>query len=63
MSAFDKSFVDHLDVALDLEGAALESWLADLQRREPDLAQRVQRPDVGRGEEAVQGVRRVVAEH
>ena len=41
MSANDKSFADCLVTALDLEGSALESWLMDLERAQPGMAQRI----------------------
>jgi serine/threonine protein kinase/Tfp pilus assembly protein PilF len=41
MSTPDKSDTDHLDNALELDGPALESWLADLERDEPHMAKRI----------------------
>jgi serine/threonine protein kinase/Tfp pilus assembly protein PilF len=41
MSTPHRSFADYLDAALDLEGPALESWLADLGREQPGMAQRI----------------------
>jgi len=41
MSTLDKTFTDYLLTALDLEGPALESWLADLEREEPRTVQRI----------------------
>ena len=41
MSTPDKPYTDHLVNALELDGPALESWLADLERDDPCMAQRI----------------------
>ena len=41
MSTPNKSDTDYLDNALELDGPALESCLADLERDEPHMAQRI----------------------
>ena len=41
MSTRDRSYIDHLLNALEVDGPALESWLEDLEREEPGMAQRI----------------------
>ena len=41
MSTPDKPYTDYLVNALELDGPALECWLADLERDEPRMAQRI----------------------
>jgi serine/threonine protein kinase/Tfp pilus assembly protein PilF len=41
MSTPDKSYIDYLVNALEFDGPALESWLADLECEEPSMAQRI----------------------
>jgi serine/threonine protein kinase len=50
VSANDDTFAECLDIALDLDGSALESWLKDLEGAQPGMAQRIRAALARQGE-------------